>query len=246
MNGSLLIVITYHHAEHRLQYLKTVVQNILDTYKCNFNIVIVSNVDRKEFLNDASVLWAHYSILEHPFHLSWKSREVINYYKDNFDWFLYIEDDMLIPFEAYKSYTEKFVQLWPNYVPSFIRVEKDENGVEYVTDIIHRQKVKYIVDLKGRKYTSFQFPMNYCACWCMSRDSLSQSMRPDFVRLSDSRETAASYPTWELGKKALVEIEKVDGNWQVTDNCKIYHIANNYVGKNILGLATIKVEDIFL
>lgn len=235
MKESLLVAIAFHYSEDRLKWLHQVIDNLL-TYDCPIVIIVDTNVENLD-LGKPVVVHSH-TDLEHPFHLTWVHRQHFKNNIDKYDNFFYVEDDVLVPFENYKNYLENFKLLWPSAVPSFVRIEqKDEE--DYISDIPQIQNLE-IVNVGAKQFHSFKFPYSYHAFWIMPNKELKETMKDNFVQLSDGREFAASYTAWELRKPPMVQIEKN----LVSKKCYSYHLPNNYAlgdGPN----AKIKPENIF-
>lgn len=242
MKGSLLVCIAYHHSPERIKYLDKVVDNFINNYGIKVDIIVDTNI----YDWDTGSKWECYTKvltrqlfptirivshenLEHPFHLTYCHRRHIKDNIDNYDYVAYFEDDMLLPFENYISYLETFKLLWPKYVPSFIRVE-EKDGQQYVSDVPARQNINDlgIIEIEGRYFVALPFPINYCALWVMPQKELKETMKYDFVRVSDGREFAAMYTGWELQKPALIEVRKTDTGYEVSPQCLSYHLPNNY------------------
>jgi len=237
-----MICIAFHFDESRLPFLAKVLQNIAGNYKCDYGVYIDTNTtDFGKYAKEFELAWSHK--LAHPFHLTWMHREHMIEEIDNYDYFMYIEDDMLVPWENVLNYIENFKLLWDKgFVPSFIRVE-EKNGEQFVTDITKQQKASPYAMIGGKSFIALDEP--YHAFWIMPQKELKESMRKDFFRLSDSREGAASYPMADLGRKPLVEVEIVNDKYEVSPKCHSFHISNTYVNGDS-NFAKIKLENIFL
>ena len=241
MRKSLLICIAFHCSEKRVDYLKRILAEIFFTYDIDCKIIIDTNshdaYNLIKTLNPIKVDIVVHENLAHPFHLTWMHRKHIKHNIDNYDYFMYLEDDMLLPYENFLNYIENFKLLWPVAVPGFIRIEKHD-GVEYVADVTEHHKLKNVncVGCGDKKFESLPFLQNYHAFWIMPQKELKETMKPDFVKVTDGREFAAMYVGWELGKPCLVQIE----NGQVSTKCYSYHLPNN-VSKKI-----IKANEIFI
>lgn len=233
----LLICIAHHHqAPDRLQYLQRILKCFRDEYALDYNIVIDSNAELPEFTRE-NVRVVHHANLEHPFNLTWQHRKHMRAEIDNYHWFMYIEDDLLLPFANFQNYQENFRLLWPNCVPSFLRVETFE-GAEFALDVTVPQEYKPIQTGK-RSFATLTQP--YHGLWCMPQRELKENMAPEFDRVSDSREVAASFPMWELGKTPLIEL---DGK-QISRKCFAYHLPNNYAPCKSSPHAKIRIDDVF-
>jgi len=233
----LLICIAFHYNKIQLQYLIKVLDNFFDNYNIEFDIIIDSNKSVIPELSGYDVEIIAHPNQAHPFHLTWQHRKHVFDNIDNYENFMYVEDDMLIPFENYLNYLENFKLLFPKYVPSFIRIENYE-GVDYITDVTKIQSLLPI-NTKGKQFAKLNEP--YHAFWIMPQKELKETMISNFVRLSDSRETASTYIMWELRKTGLVEIE----NNQISSKCYSYHLSNNYARSKESIFAKIEPNKIF-
>lgn len=104
----LLICIAYHHSEERLKYLKVLLDNFSNNYKCSFDVIIDTN---ESFFVDWNFHFVQVYVnrdLIHPFHLAWQHRKHMKENIDNYENFLYIENDILLPYENYLNYLENF------------------------------------------------------------------------------------------------------------------------------------------
>ena len=211
---SLLVCIAYYNTLSD-NYLKIIIERF-KSYNMNIHIIVDTNSNIN--LNiDAEVFVYN---LNHPYHLTWMHRKHFLDNINNYDWFMYMEDDMDVPFENFEMYMENFKLLWPNYIPSFVRVEKF-NDKEFNSDNLSRQ-IPHIFKIKDKKFTTIGNA--YHAFWIMSKNELKETMIDNFVRYEISRETAASYPTWELNKIPLLMME----NNQISSLCYSYHLSNKY------------------
>ncbi len=241
----LLICIAFHYSEERLKYLYEVLKNIT-LYNCGVEIIIDTNTFNIEHLNRIPniTVFVHQK-LEHPFHLTWIHRQHIKNNIDNYNVFMYIEDDEVVPYLNYLNYIENFKLLWPNNVPSFVRIEV-KDMVEYVSDIPKQIEphdgLYWIHSGTNKIFAIIPFPINYHGFWIMPQKELKESMKENFVRLSDGREFAAMYVGWELGKATLLQIE----NGVISKKCYSYHLPNNYALSEGTPNGKIKPENIFL
>jgi len=244
--NDLLICIACHYNHPngaRLKYLTKVLNNIAITYKCSYDIIIDTN---SAYLESALIIekvknvkFNLHTNLSHPFNLTWKHRKHIKENIDNYENFMYIEDDMLVPYENYLNYLENFKLLYPKYVPSFIRIEEKE-GENFVSDA-PKQVPLNVIEIGNKSFCELPFLLNYHAFWIMPGKELKESMKDNFVNETDGREFAAMYVGWSLGKPTLVEIE----NNLISEKCYSYHLPNNYaLGDGLNG--KIKPENIFL
>lgn len=235
-----LICIAHHYSKERYKYLIKVVHNLMDYGKDVFVIIDTNSYELNNWMIGTHLKIVVHESLEHPFHLTFCHRQHIKDNIDKYDAFMYVEDDILVPYENYMNYLENFKLLYPKYVPSFIRIE-EKNNEQYVSDVLEKQKLS-IIQIEAKEFAALPFPYNYQGFWIMPQKELKESMKEDFVKLSDGREFAASYVNWTLNKPALVELE----NGQVSRKCYSYHLPNNYALTDGLPNGKIKAKEIFI
>lgn len=237
-NNSLLICIPFHYSDNRWQYLEQILHTFLNTYSINIHIIIdtndkqtielVNNNFKKE--KDKIIEVIVHTHLDHPFDLTWKHRQ---HFLDNIDKYMYcmyVEDDMDIPFNNYKNYLNNFSILWPEYVPTFIRYEVQADG-KYSSEHSNVTEIsKDNIIVKGSK-KFIELNVTYCACWIMPMNTLKNNIIKEYhikqipFDHGSYRETAASYTTWQLKKKGLVELNEDN---TISDYVYIHHIPSNY------------------
>ncbi len=99
----------------------------------------------------------------HPFKLTWFCRELMEKQKDDYDVFIYSEDDIYFTknnFKYWLKYKDKCISNYYNL--GFLRVEKNRKDNKlYSSDQI--TKSHYYVNLHKKKYLVLENP--YCAFW---------------------------------------------------------------------------------
>lgn len=240
----LLVCISHHSTPGRAQYLEEILKG-LQLYQMQVNIIIDTNVHTGKYNEDGIKVLVHEN-MEHPFHLTWQHRAHMQANIDKYDWFMYIEDDMFVPWECFENYMNNFKLLWDSFVPSFVRIEQ-ANGKQYITDAVNFERVyeQDIIRTNNKMFYTLKNP--YHAFWIMPKTELKETMIPNFVRVDQSREHAASYPMWELFRKPVVEIYKGEsGQYYVNHKCYSYHLANNYAISNETPYAKIEAKKLFI
>lgn len=226
MKKDLLICIAHHYSADRVKYLRRVIENFENNYKVSFDIKLHCSLSNKN--------------LEHPFHLTGLHRQYMADNIENYEMFFYVEDDELLPFENYLNYIENFNLLWPQYVPSFVRIE-EKDGEQYISDVPARQPLN-IIEVGGKQFGYFPFPYSYNGFWIMPQKELKESINESFLKLSDGREFNAMWVGWGLNKTPLVEIE----NGKVSKKVYSYHLPNTYALMEGNMNGKIKVEEVFI
>lgn len=234
MDGNrLLVCIAFHYIPDRVGQLMKVVDR-LTAYDMDVSIIIDTNSpfylpERK------GVSISIHNNLSHPYHLAWRHRRHFKENINKYDWFMYLEDDMDVPYENFNEYVHNFEMLWSqNCVPSFVRIE-EYNGKKFVTDVTSVQRLQKVI-IGEKEFVSLSQP--YHAFWIMPKKELSSSLSNNFVREELSRENAASYPMWELGRKPLVRIE----NGIISPLCYSFHLTNNYAPYSCTPFGKIEID----
>lgn len=228
---TLLVCIAFFYTEEHSKYLKILLNNFR-TYQNSVYVIVDTNSEKTvTLLKDYKNVEVCVYDLQKPFHLTWMHRKHIIENIDKYDVFMYTEDDMVVPYENYLDYLEKFSYLWPNDVPSFIRIE-EKCGVLYNVDNVRINSFlpKQILFIQGRMFVSLK--NSYHAFWIMPQKELKSTMTQNFFRLEHSRisrEISASYPSLELQKKGLVElVGSFPFNLRISNRCYSYHLPNYY------------------
>jgi hypothetical protein len=189
------------------------------------DIIIDTNEENEEIekLNSDKLLVVCHKNLPHPFHLTWKHRIHMAELIEEYDYFMYLEHDMLVPYENLIEYTKNFEILYPQgFVPSFIRIE-EYNNKKYVVDLLEPQIDLFSVKIDENIFANLKQP--YHAFWIMPKKELQESISNTFYDINAiNRELAASFPMWQLNKKPVVLL---DGN-KISSKCYSYHTSNNY------------------
>lgn len=259
----LLVCISFHFVEEKYKYLKQVIYNHTKNYFCDIivdtndekSIYLAAN-DFEEELNQEKIKFFVHSDLAHPFFLSWMHRSHILNRINDYNVFMYVEDDILVPFECYLNYLDNFRLLWPNNIPSFIRIEEKDgifyNSDSFITTII---KERNIVRAGGKNFICLDNP--YHGFWIMPRNALKNSMNEKFACFTEEkkwiREIAASYglapgkkhyARWrseDVQKPGLIQLTP---EYKVSPLCYSYHLTNKYINDQRFNFGKIKVNDI--
>jgi len=181
----------------------------------------------------------------HPFYLTWKCRELLQQQRDEYDIFMYIEDDILVPYKAIK-YWLKYNQilLESNYNLGFVRIEVD-NGIEYITDL-YGEILDTFIDVNEQKYcVNNKNP--YCAFWIYNKNEFNNFLNSKYYNINN----ISGYNTRE---QSAIGLHGINTNYykntlipivnnKLHEDCKIYHMPNNYVLNKNTYYATIKFNE---
>jgi hypothetical protein len=243
-NKKLLICISFHYVESRIENLKKIVDCFLN-YKLKTTIVIDCNQDFNFFKEYDNIIVKTHNNLSHPFHLTSMHRLTMVDEIDYFDYFMYIEDDMLVPYTAIKywlKHSNDLIKL--KYNLGFLRIEI-ENDIEYCTDL-YNDHLDTIINLNDNIYcVNNKNP--YCAFWIYSKEEFNNFINSGFYQCY----TINGYGTRE---QSAIGLHGLNTNYYketvipIVNNkldldCRIYHMPNNYVVDKTNYLATIKFDE---
>jgi hypothetical protein len=241
--------ITFFYLEDRKCYVNRIIEET-NRYELTTDIFIHSNNkclnenDFAQYTNGViKVIYHDLSNID-PFYLSWKCRLLLEKQRYDYDIFMYIEDDILVPSKAIKywlEYNEKLIE--QNCNLGFVRIEVDNN-------------IEYITDLPGVKFdtVSTTYCINnkspYCAFWIYNKSEFNKFVDSSYYDINNVmkatgcgiRESSAyGLHCFALKWYKYTLIPLV--NNKLNDACKIYHMPNNYVNNNKFGFATIKFDE---
>ena len=132
--------ISFYFLNERIIYINKMIDET-NKYEHTTDIFIHTNNKDLEESSFVKYINGNIKIIYHdlsnidPFYLTWKCRDLLQQQKNEYDIFIYVEDDILIPYRAIKywlKYNEKLIEM--NYNVGFVRIEV-ENEIEYITDL---------------------------------------------------------------------------------------------------------------
>lgn len=245
--------ITFFYVEERIPYIERLIQEA-SKYKYITDIFIHTNKNDfkidifDKYINGEIYVIYHDLTNVNPFTLTTKSRDLLCKQKNDYDIFMYIEDDMLFPCQALEywlQHNESLIEL--NYNLGFVRIETKDNE-EYITDLYGEQMDK-IITIKNKRYV-VNNKNPYCAMWIYNKKEFNKFVESKYYNLCEiegygEREACAiglhgKYTSWY--KDTIIPL--VDNHLDYS--CKIYHLPNNYVNADHSGInkfATIKFND---
>jgi hypothetical protein len=163
-----------------------------------------------------------------------------------FDYFLYAEDDMLVPEDAVALFTERSAELWPlGWLVGFLRVEEDGTGQPSNPDTSILRPGKPEAGLSsmyvagGRLYAALSNP--YGAVWALSREQLDSFVGdPSGVYATG----AMAFDIRARMSWGYLMAHQSDGSWiprallpagrdgGVDTRARVFHLPSNYCGNS--------------
>jgi hypothetical protein len=258
--------ITFFFDKNRIPYLETVLSGI-DDFNIKTSVYIYTNtlfktkkkykninIHYKRFLYLKKFRWRfNYNhifnkiglkFLIHPFFLSWESRKIIEKIKYNFNYQIYIEDDILFSkenFEYWKKYKDECIN--SGYNLGFLRYEIDCNKNLFYSDLWIEKPKKFI------KLNNTFFLVNdlnpYCALWIYDKKELfnfidSEEWKFKFEKYGIREKSAIGWHGKGMSryKFTIIPLINVKGKYIIDQNCLVHHLPNNYIGHK--GFCTVK------
>jgi len=231
--------ISFFYIQSRIQYINKIIDEtnkydyITDIYiHTNKNDLDINNFNK--YTNGIIKIVYHDLSNIDPYKLTWLCRELLYQQKDDYDIFMYIEDDMLIPNNAINywiKYNERLIE--KGYNLGFIRIETNNNE-EYITDLYGEQfdtiicvdDITYCVNNKNP----------YCAFWIYNKKEFNKFVSSKYWDISN-------ITGYETREQSAIGLHGTGTNWykstlipihnnKLIESCKIYHMPNNYVTNN--------------
>ena len=243
--------ITFFYLENRIQYINRIIDET-NKYEYLTDIYIHTNNKKLEptsfnkYTNGCLHIIYHDLTNIDPFLLSWKCRDLLQQQKNDYDIFMYIEDDILVPYTAIKYWLKyDTIMKKVNCNVGFVRIEV-ENDTEYITDLF-AEKLDTITHFGGQSYcVNNKNP--YCAFWIYDKIDFNKFVSSEYYDMNNIH----GYGTRE---KSAIGLHSIHTKWynatlipirnnnQLIDDCRIYHMPNNYVVDKTMVLATIKFAE---
>ena len=152
---------------------------------------------------------------------------------------------MLVLNKAIKYWLKyKDVLLNMNYNLGFLRIEVN-NNIEYITDL-YAERLDTLINLNDKKYiVNNKNP--YCAFWIYDKNEFNKFINSNFYNIKNIKgygireQSAIGLHGVETRFYKNTLIPLIDN--KLCNDCKIYHLPNNYVNDNNTKFATIKFDD---
>lgn len=241
--------ICFFYLKDRIKYLNIIIEET-NKYEYNTDIFIHTN---KPDLDETFFIKYNNGLLKIIYHdltncdnfkLTWKCRELIKNQRYSYDIFMYLEDDILVKFSAIKywlKYSNKTLK--KNYNLGFVRIETKDN-IDYVLDITVKLNKKIILDDEEYCINDIN---PYCAFWIYNKDDFNKFVETPFYNFIGTsyygtREQSAiglHGKNFNYYKNTIIPVN----NNKLIEQCKIYHLSNNYVNDNTK-FATIPFDNV--
>jgi len=237
-DSRLLVHIAFHFVEKRLSYLEKVLATLNSYDFSEVSIVVDTNTEETKVLLMIPVLQSHVSLdfsihsnLEDPYLLTWTHRRQMETLLNRFDYFMYLEDDIVVSFPALKRWRIESSWLYPkNHFRGFLRVERDADNGFVCTDQVKFPSKRHYFSLKKQMF--LRPPNPYQGFWIydcgqMNTFVTSNAWNNGNIKGWGIRERAAAGMTW-IDKRRMKTLIPLSSGYRVPREALVEHIANNY------------------
>lgn len=168
-----------------------------------------------------------------PWSLPFGHKELFAARVDDYDLFIYTEDDTLITEKNIEAFEEETSKLPKSYIAGFMRYEVSPDGRKYYSSMHshYHWDMRSVVNYGDSVFV--RYTNEHSACFILTQEQLKRAitsggfMLPPRKGRYDMLVTAATDPYTQCGMKKLICISRFD------DFC-LHHLPNIYLGK--LGL----------
>ena len=193
--NSLYVVIAFHYVEERLKYLNDVLESLEIINKKHKVKVIVQTNEANQLLQQLVTRFGIEIQIEEinnlidPYKLTWchKCRMFDFLREESFTHFAYLEDDMELTLENFEYWIETrklFKGRGFNFIPGFVRVERNVVGDVFAVDITRRVEGA-ILEIPEGKFISITQP--YQGMFVMDRKMVTKHIESPAFQLETSR-----------------------------------------------------------
>lgn len=218
----------------RIDYINTILDET-SKYGHEVDVFIHTNGDVTKSLfrpQDISVTIVFHPFVD-PMYLPWKCRELLKTQRNEYDIFMYVDDDMLVPTKALNYWIENHERVVQRkFNLGFVRIEV-EDGIDYISDLEGPEStLNLIITLNGETYCVNNYNP-YCAFWIYDKTEFNKFVDSPYFDLTNIR-------GYGIVERSGIGLHGLHTNWytrtiipmvddKLTDACKIYHLPNNYV-----------------
>jgi hypothetical protein len=220
-----LLVVIVNYGEEQLNYLQQVIDELKSFQKYKVTIVVHSNINLP---NIKGIDLLNVIKMDDYEYLPMTCRQTIDQESDNFDYFIFTENDHLWKEHHIDKYIEYESILPKNRIAGLIQYEENETGRYYPAyHWIYDWDYNSIEEYNGKKFA--HFTNIHQACFIISKEQLSkikqnhdftQFLAPDTQYSSKCRTNTDIYRY--AGMKKLICISEFEDNL-------IHHLPNIYI-----------------
>jgi len=263
LQGKLAVAVTFFYNEDRLDYLKKTCSS-LSSFASEVTLFIVTNTDESkhhdkiisQMPNGLLVEIKVPKLLGHPFLLTWAHFSIFknNHLLDNYDYFMYLEDDIYLNSQniSYWARSSEFLSKF-GLIPAFIRYEIIGQK-RYATDWIKKSSLRRLKIIKSNtSYLFFQSPYPYQGMYLLANSNLreffdSPASNPDRAitgwGIREKATQGATFVNIPPDRRHRLAVGFDASLGVVDEGALVHHLPNNYALDCSTRFASIEVQNI--
>lgn len=202
----------------------------------HIDIVVLSNIEKKPFPGIECLVGLPD---RNPWSLPFAHKKLFADRADQYDMFIYSEDDILVTEANIRAFQQINPLLKSDEIAGFLRIEKKEGGEKSYPDMhgfFHwdSQSIRTRGNCILARYTN-----EHAACYILTKSQLQAAIRSGGFLVGIHEEkydllcTAATDPYTQCGMTKLIPVSRV------SDFC-VHHMSNKYIGK--MGIEEAEVQ----
>ena len=220
-----ILVAIANHGHGNREYL----EKLIGEYRSlpfAVDIVVLSNIP-KDLGNNVEVRVGVPT--RNPWSLPFAHRELFSERRDDYELFIYSEDDTLVTEQNVRAFLDAQDQLASHEVPGFLRTEVGPDGTVYLSSIHSCFKWNPSSVCRRGEEVFAEFTNEHSACYMLTRDHLKRAIDSGgfLVAPHEGRHdmlcAAATDPYTQCGLRRLVCLSRID-------DFLLPHLPNKYIG----------------
>jgi len=221
-----ILIAIVNHGDKNASFLRKVVREY-KSMPCRTDIIILSDVP-KAFNFDAEVVTG--APTKDPWSLPFKHQEIFAKRIEDYDLFIYSEDDMLITWRNIQSFLYATKILGEREIPGFLQYELDPTGNRYYPAVHGPYHWKTGSATKLASSTFAELSNYHSACYIVNKNQLQKAIAsggylvPPHSGRYDMLCSAATDIYTHCGLRKLICISSLS-------DFSVHHLPNKYVGK---------------
>lgn len=220
----LVAIASYGYSNDR--FLRRIIQEY-KSMNFDIDIVILSNIDK--FL-DKNVECRVGVPEKNPWTLPFAHKKLFLERCDDYDIYVYSEDDILLTERGIRSWLEVSAELLENEIAGFLRVEFDTQGKRNYPDAHGHFHWDPLSVRRRGAFTLARFTNDHAACYVLTKSQLHRALRsggfdvPPHEGKYDLLCTAATDIYTQCGMTKLIPISNLE-------NFTVHHMSDRYFGR---------------
>lgn len=220
-----ILVAIANYGFKNTEYLNRLIHEY-QSMPCKVDIVVLSNVSKKF---EPSIKVVVGLPTNDPWSLPFGHKKLFAERLEDYDLFIYSEDDTLISWENINCFIQMTRVLPDGHISGFLRYELDSTGVKWYPDFVGPYHWLPTSVKKVKEFTVAEFSNVHAACYLLTREQLRKAINSGGYLVEphqgryDLLCSAATDPYTQCGLIKVICISHIAGTL-------VHHLSNRYVG----------------